>query len=61
MAVVGEVYVGVLQECELMADHNLLHTLPGAVCLYLAQILSTSYFIFRTSTIAMQREPEVGG
>ena len=39
--------------------HNLKYTLPAAICLYLAQIFCTSFFIFRTQTIVMQTESNV--
>ena len=48
-----------IDDCHFLDKHNLAVSLPAAACLYLAQILCTGYFIFKTSTIPMQRESEV--
>ncbi|ELU12554.1 hypothetical protein CAPTEDRAFT_201600, partial [Capitella teleta] len=43
-------------DCGQIALHNLQVILPASLCLFAAQILSTSIFIFQTQTIVMQLE-----
>ena len=45
--------------CNVAHGHNLTYTLPAALCLYVAQLLSTSYFIYKTQTLIMQKESQV--
>ena len=45
--------------CVIEDKHNLKYTLPAAVCLYVAQLLSTGFFIFKTHNLIMQKESRV--
>ena len=42
-----------------MMEHDLWYTWPAASCLYVAQIVITGFYIFKTPQNAMQRESNV--